>query len=179
MGPTQDKELKSKLSQIAELAFHHVPSLSSRKTQFRSSLPMPLISICSSPVPHIKVTIVHTPYPFHPARYPFVCLFPNLLSSNLLNRSLQSLRIGTNNLSNLIAILEDEEGGHGADTELLGDVWDLVDVDLGEVYGGEFVGEPVCSLLVWANWLRGRGKKQRGEAGLGSREKVRRRTWRQ
>lgn len=32
----------------------------------------------------------------------------------------------------------------------MGYVWDLVDVDLDEVDGGEFVGHPVKTILAWA-----------------------------
>lgn len=45
----------------------------------------------------------------------------------------QGRRVGTDDLVGLLAVLEDEEGGHGADAELLAEVGDLVDVDLDEV----------------------------------------------
>ena len=56
-----------------------------------------------------------------------------LLSAVLLKQLLQDGRVGTEELIDLLAILEDGEGGHGADTELLGKVGELVDVELGEV----------------------------------------------
>ena len=45
----------------------------------------------------------------------------------------ESLLVGTDDLADLLAVLEEHERGHGADTELLGDVGDLVDVNLVEV----------------------------------------------
>lgn len=41
--------------------------------------------------------------------------------------------VGTDDLADLFAVLEEHKGGHGADAELLGDVGDLVDVDLVKV----------------------------------------------
>lgn len=59
----------------------------------------------------------------------------------LRNSSFQRIRIRTHNLLNLLSILENDECGHGSDTEFLSDVWDLVHVDLHEVGVGEFFGE--------------------------------------
>lgn len=41
--------------------------------------------------------------------------------------------VGTDDLLNLLAVLEDDESRHGADAELLGEVGQMVDVELGEV----------------------------------------------
>lgn len=49
--------------------------------------------------------------------------------------------IGTDDLADLLAVLEEQEGRHGADAELLGDVADLVNVDLEELGVGVLVGE--------------------------------------
>jgi hypothetical protein len=88
---------------------------------------------------------------------------PNLLSIRLLNSSLQRLGVGTHNLSNLILVLEDDECGHGANTEFLGDVWDFVYVNLDEVDVGEFLGEPVFILLEAVFGGRKRGGKGKGK----------------
>lgn len=40
--------------------------------------------------------------------------------------------VGANDLTDLLAVLEEHESGHGSDVELLGEVGDLVDVDLVE-----------------------------------------------
>jgi hypothetical protein len=48
----------------------------------------------------------------------------------LLNGRLNGLRVRTDNLLDLLAVLEQQECGHGTDTEILGDVGDLVDIDL-------------------------------------------------
>ena len=61
----------------------------------------------------------------------------------LLDSGLESLGVGTDDLADLLAVLEQHKGGHGADTELLGDIGDLVDVDLEEADVGVGVGEPV------------------------------------
>jgi len=45
----------------------------------------------------------------------------------------ESLLVRTDDLADLLAVLEEHERGHGADAELLGDVGDLVDVNLVEV----------------------------------------------
>lgn len=55
---------------------------------------------------------------------------------------LESLGVGTNDLANLLAALEEQEGGHGADAELLCNVGDLVDVELVELGRSELLGEP-------------------------------------
>lgn len=61
----------------------------------------------------------------------------------LLNGSLESRWVGTNNLTDLVAVLEEQESRHGADGQLLRDLWELIDVDFVEFGGGEFVGESV------------------------------------
>lgn len=56
---------------------------------------------------------------------------------------LQRTRHGTHQVGVLLAVLEEHEGGHGADAVLLGQVGDGVDVDLDVVDVGELVGPPV------------------------------------
>jgi hypothetical protein len=60
----------------------------------------------------------------------------------LLDSGLKSNRVGANDLADLLAVLEQQESGHGADGLLLGDLGDLVDVDLVEAGVGVVVGEP-------------------------------------
>lgn len=55
---------------------------------------------------------------------------------------LESLGVGTNDGGDHLTVLEEDEGGHGADVELLGDVGGLVDVDLVEAGLGVLVGVP-------------------------------------
>lgn len=58
------------------------------------------------------------------------------LYSKLLGDGGQESRgVGTDELVSLVAVLEDDESGHGADAELLGEVGKGVDVELGEVDG--------------------------------------------
>lgn len=59
----------------------------------------------------------------------------------LLNGSLESRWVGTDNLTDLVAVLEEQESRHGANGQLLRDLWELIDVDFVEFGGGEFVGE--------------------------------------
>jgi len=59
----------------------------------------------------------------------------------LLDGSLESLGVGTDDLGDLLAILEQDKGGHGADAEFLSDIGDLVDVNLVEAGVGVGVGE--------------------------------------
>ena len=54
-----------------------------------------------------------------------------------LDSSQQSLRVSADNSLCDFAVLEDHERRHGADTELLGNVWDLIDVELDEFGGWE------------------------------------------
>ena len=61
----------------------------------------------------------------------------------LLDASLQGRRVGTDNLTNLLAVLEDQESRHGADTELSSDVGELVDIDLVELGVGVLLAEGV------------------------------------
>lgn len=51
----------------------------------------------------------------------------------LLNSSLQSRRVSPNHLLDLLAVLEENEGRHGADSQFLGHFWVLVDVKLDKV----------------------------------------------
>ena len=52
-----------------------------------------------------------------------------------LNSSLERLWVSTNDLTNLLAVLEQQKGRHGADAEFLGHFWDFVDVELVEAGG--------------------------------------------
>ena len=65
------------------------------------------------------------------------------LSAVSLDGGLESDGVGADDLADLLAVLEEEEGGHGAHALLLGDVGDLVNVDLVEAGVGVVVGEPV------------------------------------
>ena len=60
-----------------------------------------------------------------------------------LNSGLESDGVGADDLADLLAVLVEEESGHGAHALLLGDFGDLVDVDLVEAGVGVVVGEPV------------------------------------
>jgi hypothetical protein len=59
-----------------------------------------------------------------------------------LDGSLEGLGIGADNLSDLVAALEKEEGGHSANAEFLRNVGDFVHVELVEASRGVLVGEP-------------------------------------
>jgi len=61
----------------------------------------------------------------------------------LLDGGLKGSGVGTDNGGDLLAVLEEDEGGHGADAQLLGDLGDLVDVDLVEAGAGVCGGHPV------------------------------------
>lgn len=62
------------------------------------------------------------------------------ITNSLMDRCQQFRLVGTHYLRDLLAILEYEEGRHGADGEFLCYVGDFVDVDFDEVYRGEFFG---------------------------------------
>jgi hypothetical protein len=66
----------------------------------------------------------------------------------LLDSGLKSDRVGANDLADLLAVLEQQESGHGADGLLLRDLGDLVDVDLVEAGVGVVVGEPVGAVVL-------------------------------
>lgn len=59
----------------------------------------------------------------------------------LLDGGLEGLGVGAYDLGNLVAVLEEEEGGHGADAELLRYVGHLVDIELVKARLGVGVGE--------------------------------------
>jgi hypothetical protein len=59
-----------------------------------------------------------------------------------LDSSLQRLGVGTNNLANLLAVLEEDECRHGADSELLGNVGNIIDIKLVKAGIGELIGHP-------------------------------------
>lgn len=65
-----------------------------------------------------------------------------------LDGGLESDGVGADDLADLLAVLEEQEGGHGAHAVLLGDLGDLVDVDLVEAGVGVVVGEPAERELV-------------------------------
>jgi hypothetical protein len=66
----------------------------------------------------------------------------------LLDGSLEGRGVGTNNGSDLLAILEEHESGHGADAQLLGNLGQLVDVNLVEASAGVCGGHPEMKQLV-------------------------------
>lgn len=59
----------------------------------------------------------------------------------LLNLLLQLDGIGTNNLLNLLSVLENQESGHSADAVLLSELREFVDVDFEVVCIGILFGE--------------------------------------
>jgi hypothetical protein len=63
------------------------------------------------------------------------------LRNQSLDASLQGGRVRTDNIGDLLAVLEEHEGGHGTDTELGGNVGELIDVDLVELGLGVGLGE--------------------------------------
>lgn len=65
----------------------------------------------------------------------------------LLDGGLKSLGVGANDLLDLLAVLEQDECGHSADAKLLGDLGDLVHVELVEARVGVRVGEPAAFLV--------------------------------
>jgi hypothetical protein len=85
------------------------------------------------------------PYPSH---FPHKCNHLFLFRINrILDGRQQRLRIRPHNLLNLLLVLEDQEGRHGADTELLRDIRNFIDVELDEVGTGEFFGEPLSDVV--------------------------------
>lgn len=50
----------------------------------------------------------------------------------LLHCRFEGLFIGAYNLADLLAVLKEQEGRHGAHAELVSHVWDIVDVELVE-----------------------------------------------
>ena len=63
-----------------------------------------------------------------------------------LDGGLEGLGVGTDDLSDLVTVLEEQEGGHGADAELLSNVGDLIDIELVEAGVGVCAGEPRMGL---------------------------------
>lgn len=49
-------------------------------------------------------------------------------------QALELRGVGADKLVDLLAVLEKEEGGNGADAEFLGDFWNVVDVKLDKVH---------------------------------------------
>ena len=99
---------------------------------------MPLISYQQSPP--------FTPFPLLPLfpslAQPLKCVRLSIDLNSALNSSQQRLWVRSYNFLDLLLVLEDQEGGHGTDAEFLGDVGDLVNVELDEVGRGIEVGEP-------------------------------------
>lgn len=72
---------------------------------------------------------------------------PNVLDRCLLfvvglDGGLESLGVGTDDLADFVTALEQKEGGHSADAELLGDIGDLVDIELEEACVGVLLRKP-------------------------------------
>lgn len=63
-----------------------------------------------------------------------------------LDGGLEGLGVGTDDLSDLVTVLEEQEGRHGTDAELLSNVGDLVDIELVEAGIGICAGEPRIGL---------------------------------
>lgn len=83
-------------------------------------------------------------------------LFPKTTTLHvLLDGGLKGDGVGADDLANLLAVLEEHEGGHGADGELLRHLGNLVDVELVEAGVGVLVGEPVeksiVSMMAWSS----------------------------
>lgn len=68
-------------------------------------------------------------------------------SSVVRDGSLESVEVGTNHLLKLLPVLENKEGRHGADTEFLCDVWNLVNVEFVEACVGVLVGKPMMKMI--------------------------------
>jgi hypothetical protein len=67
----------------------------------------------------------------------------------LLDARLDSLGVCADNLADLLAVLEEDESRHGADTEFLRNIGDFVDVELVEARLGVLLREPgICVLVV-------------------------------
>jgi hypothetical protein len=99
---------------------------------------MQMKSQFSSPPQPTSTRIPPFIFPFTPHHIQFHPL--NLILPNRsLNSRLQRLRVRTHDLIQLLSVLEDEECGHGADTEFLRYVGDLVYVELDEVCAGEVI----------------------------------------
>lgn len=80
--------------------------------------------------------------------YPPICamplLYPPLHHARLdmiLDRGFERDRVRTDDLSHLLAVLEEHECRHRADGEFLRDVWDFVYVELEEARVGVLAGE--------------------------------------
>jgi len=58
---------------------------------------------------------------------------PALNLQVLINGVSESTGVGADNLADLLTALEEHESGHGSDIQFLGEVWNLVDVDLVEL----------------------------------------------
>lgn len=59
-----------------------------------------------------------------------------------LDSRLKRLWVSANNLANLVAVLEEHEGRHSADAELLSYIRDFINVELVEAGVGVLVGHP-------------------------------------
>jgi hypothetical protein len=63
------------------------------------------------------------------------------------NAGLDGLGVCAHNLTDLLAVLEEDKCGHGADAELLCNVGDLVNVELVEAGFGVLLREPIGVLI--------------------------------
>lgn len=69
----------------------------------------------------------------------------------LLNTSLDGLGVCANDLADLLAVLEEDEGGHSADSEFLRNIGYLVDVQLVEARVRVLLGEPGSISMLLTN----------------------------
>ena len=77
-----------------------------------------------------------------------MCHVRNLCVDVGLDSGLESLGVGTDNLGDLVTVLKEKEGGHGADTKFLCDIGDLIDVELVEARVGVCAGEPAAVVSI-------------------------------
>jgi hypothetical protein len=76
-----------------------------------------------------------------------------LCAGVLLDAGLNGLGVCANNLADLLTVLEEDEGGHGADAEFLRNVGHLVNVELVEARVGVLLGEPGgVGILLMNKW---------------------------
>jgi hypothetical protein len=68
-----------------------------------------------------------------------------------LDRGLERLRVGADDLADFLAILEENERGHRADTEFLRNVGHVVDVELVEFGVLVLIGVPGLAVLDFAS----------------------------
>ena len=93
----------------------------------------------SSPLSSFPSSLLLSGLAIYQAKRLLACL---LLPQTGLDSGLEGLWVRADDLADLLLVLEQEEGGHGADAEVLGDVGDLVDVELEEARRGVGAGHP-------------------------------------